>query len=208
MFSTLPKQNFNFWGTFTFSSSNTFNLNWSRILMFQSNHSNYYLRSISCWQVTIDWLIDFNYVNAILSHSHTMTPFDAPWKQAFWKHCGTRRNCSSRAISLCPTVFSTRLDNFLPFSSNLKLSSANSFNSEESKIWYWVTRRQILDWSKLKQSADDNFIFDRNIRKFYKRVENTVGKGEIAQYKQFLLFPQCFQKACFPGASKSVIVWE
>ena len=27
-----------------------------------------------------------------------------------------------------------------------------------------------------------------------KRVENTVGKGEIARYEQFLLFPQCFQK--------------
>ena len=37
---------------------------------------------------------------------------------------------------------------------------------------------------------------------------NTVGKGEIARYEQFLLFPQCFQKACFPGASKGVIVWE
>ena len=33
-------------------------------------------------------------------------------------------------------------------------------------------------------------------------------KGEIARYEQFLLFPQCFQKACFPGASKGVIVWE
>ena len=41
-----------------------------------------------------------------------------------------------------------------------------------------------------------------------KWVENTVGKGEIAHYKQFLHFPQCFQKACFPGASKGVIVWE
>ena len=41
-----------------------------------------------------------------------------------------------------------------------------------------------------------------------KMAENTVGKGEIACYKQFLLFPQCFQKACFPGASKGVIVWE
>ena len=29
-----------------------------------------------------------------------------------------------------------------------------------------------------------------------KRVENTVGKGEIARYEQFLLFPQCFQKTC------------
>ena len=36
---------------------------------------------------------------------------------------------------------------------------------------------KILDWSKLKQSADDNFKFDENSRKFTKQVENTVGKG-------------------------------
>ena len=47
-----------------------------------------------------------------------------------------------------------------------------------------------------------------NGRKLCKWVENTVGKGEIARYEQFLLFPQCFQKACFPGVSKGVIVWE
>ena len=29
------------------------------------------------------------------------------------------------------------------------------------------------------------------------RVENTVGKGEIAHFKQFLLFPQGFQKTCY-----------
>ena len=62
--------------------------------------------------------------------------------------------------------------------------------------------------SKLKRFADDNFKFDKNGRKLSKRVENTVGKGEIARYEQFLLFPQCFQKACFPGASKGVIEWE
>ena len=28
-----------------------------------------------------------------LTHFHTMTPYDAPGKQAFWKHCGKRRNC-------------------------------------------------------------------------------------------------------------------
>ena len=67
---------------------------------------------------------------------------------------------------------------------------------------------KILDWSKLKQFADDNFKFVENSRKFSKRVENTVGKGEIARYEQFLLFPLCFQKDCFPGASKRVIVWE
>ena len=65
-----------------------------------------------------------------------------------------------------------------------------------------------LDRPNLKQSADDNFRFDENSRQFSKRVENTVCKAEIARYEQFLLFPQCFQKACFPGASKAVIVWE
>ena len=35
-----------------------------------------------------------------------------------------------------------------------------------------------------------------------------MGKGEIARYEPFLFFPQCFQKACFRGASKGVIVWE
>ena len=60
----------------------------------------------------------------------------------------------------------------------------------------------------MKEFADDNFKFDKNGRKLSKRVENTVGKGEIARYEQFLLFPQCFQKAFFPGASKGVIVWE
>ena len=71
-----------------------------------------------------------------------------------------------------------------------------------------ITRRQILDSSKLKEFADDNFKFDKNGRKLSKWVENTVGKGEIAHYEQFLHFPQCFQKACFPGASKGVIEWE
>ena len=67
--------------------------------------------------------------------------------------------------------------------------------------------RQILDSFKLKEFSDNNFKFDENGRKLSKRVENTVGKGEIARYEQFLLFLQCFQKACFPGASKGVIVW-
>ena len=66
----------------------------------------------------------------------------------------------------------------------------------------------MLDSSKLKEFADDNFKFDENGRKFSKQLENTVGKEESARNEQFLLFPPCFQKACFPGASKSVIVWE
>ena len=60
----------------------------------------------------------------------------------------------------------------------------------------------------MKEFADNNVNYDENARKLSKWVENTVGKGEIARYKQFFLFTQCFQKACFPGASKGVIVWE
>ena len=50
--------------------------------------------------------------------------------------------------------------------------------------------------SKLKQFADDNFKLDKNGRKFFKKVKNPVGNGEIACYEQFLLFPQCFQNTC------------
>ena len=55
-----------------------------------------------------------------------------------------------------------------------------------------------LDSSKLKKFADDNIKFDKNGGTFLKQVENTLGKGEIARYKQFLLFPQCFQNTCTP----------
>ena len=34
------------------------------------------------------------------------------------------------------------------------------------------------------------------------RVENFVGKGEIARYEQFLLFPQCFQMLSVADVSK------
>ena len=35
---------------------------------------------------------------------------------------------------------------------------------------------------------------EENGGKFSKRIENTAGKGEIACFKQFLLFPQCFKR--------------
>ena len=55
---------------------------------------------------------------------------------------------------------------------------------------------KFLDSSKLKKFADDNFRLDEKGRKLSKWVENTVGKGKIARYEQFLLFPLCFQKPC------------
>ena len=57
-------------------------------------------------------------------------------------------------------------------------------------------KRQILDSSKVKVFADDNLKFDENGGRFSKSVENTVRKGGIARDEQFLLFTQCFLKAC------------
>ena len=34
------------------------------------------------------------------------------------------------------------------------------------------------------------------------------GLKTLWEKEKFLLFPQCFQKACFSGASKGVILWE
>ena len=50
-------------------------------------------------------------------------------------------------------------------------------------------KRQILDPSKLKEFSDDNSKFDEQGKKLSKRIENTVGKGEIAHYNQLVQIP-------------------
>ena len=88
---------------------------------------------------------------------------------------------------------------------NTKNQSYLFINSKQFKL---LPHSKINPLPDDKEFADDNFKFDKNGRNLSKWVENTVGKGEIACYEQFLLFLQCFQKACFPRASKKVIVWE
>ena len=46
----------------------------------------------------------------------------------------------------------------------------------------------------MKEFADDNFKFDENGGNVSKRVENTVGKGEIARYEQFLFSHSVFYR--------------
>ena len=41
---------------------------------------------------------------------------------------------------------------------------------------------KILDWSKMKEFADNNFKFDKNGKEFFKRLEKTVGKGHIFRW--------------------------
>ena len=70
----------------------------------------------------------------------------------------------------------------------------NDDGGKESALVSAVILRIIVN---LKEFADDNFKIDEYSRKFSKPVKkNTVGKGEIALYEQFLLFPQGFQKTC------------
>ena len=79
---------------------------------------------------------------------------------------------SANALKICPK--------FRLFGKELTLSQTTNFRLFQTETEF----------------AHYNFTFDEIERKFTKRVENTVGKGEIVHYKQFFLFLQCFQKTC------------
>ena len=67
---------------------------------------------------------------------------------------------------------------------SLKVTLALPFNP--------LPDEKILDWSKLKEIADDILKCIESEKEVSYRVENIVRKGEIACYKQFLLLSQCF----------------
>ena len=114
----------------------------------------------------------------------TMTIINS--RKEYWPNRGS--NQRPPVLNSCmPT---TQLDAF---------SLANERKGSISNVNLWCLthpNRQLLDSSKLRRFANDNFKSDENGRKFFRRVENTAGKGEIARYEQFLLFPQCFLKTC------------
>ena len=56
--------------------------------------------------------------------------------------------------------------------------------------------------------ADNNFEFGENGGEIFKGVENIVGKGEIARYEQFLLFPRCFLKTYTTDTQKPGLIRE
>ena len=60
-------------------------------------------------------------------------------------------------------------------------------------MWWKIT-----DWIQAEKFADDNFKFDENDRKFFKRIENTMGKGEIVP----------FQKIYVADREKQWLVWQ
>ena len=62
---------------------------------------------------------------------------------------------------------------------------------------YIFPKRQILDPSKLKELEDDNFKLDENGIEFTIRVENKVGKGEIAPKRAISPFLIAFSKGFY-----------
>ena len=87
------------------------------------------------------------------------------------------------------------LDNCFGFYAISTVFQSISSDSSEIHVSWTIFKPFPNDFysSKLKKFEDDNFKFDENGKKFSKRLKNTMGKGEIARYEQFLLFPQCFQ---------------
>ena len=83
------------------------------------------------------------------------------------------------------------------FSSNSKLSAANSFSLEESEICRLgkgqpLPKRQILDSSKLKQFADNNCKFDKTGIKSIQMGRKRCGKRRNCSIRAISPFPTVF----------------
>ena len=87
-----------------------------------------------------------------LTHSQTSPCFCV----SFENNVGKREIACNKQFLLFLTVFSTLLENFLQFSSYLKLSSANSFSLEESKLWH--LRKGLTPYKKKKRVKCDKIL--------------------------------------------------
>ena len=76
----------------------------------------------------------YSFVYKPLSHSHTITPFDAPGNKPFENTVGKGEIARNEQFLLFPQCFLPVWITFFHFCQILKLSSANSFSLEESKI--------------------------------------------------------------------------
>ena len=132
------------------------------------------------------------------------------WGITLVKDCIDRRTCRhdiAEVLKRRHTLYKAKKNRNRPY----------YFRERESSPF---PKQALVDSSKLKEFADDNFKFDEYDGKFsdrvennfsfshrvfkrlvlqirknglqYKSLENSVGKGEIARYEQFLLFPRCF----------------
>ena len=70
---------------------------------------------------------------------------------------------------------------------------------------YPITRRQILDSSKLKESADDHLKFDENGNKLSKRVETLWKKEKLPVTSNFSFSHSVFKRLVSPGRQKVLL---
>ena len=65
-----------------------------------------------------------------------------------------------------------------PLPNNFKIAKFRCLLSD-CKFHLLFPKGQVLDSSKLKDLADNNFKFDKNGAKYSKTVENTMGEGDM-----------------------------
>ena len=60
-----------------------------------------------------------------------------------------------------------------------------------------LLNERIVDISKFKTFTRDKFTVAKMMEYFFEKEENIVGKGENADYQNFLLFPTIFSSELF-----------
>ena len=73
----------------------------------------------------------------LLTLSKQTLAFTCLQYKSFENTVGKGEIARNEQFLLFPTVFSTRLENYLTFSTNMKLLSANPFNLDSLKIVVW-----------------------------------------------------------------------
>ena len=92
---------------------------------------------------------------------------------------GKRESARYEQFLLFPTVFSTLFENFPSFLSNLKLSSANSFSLEESKICRLLNRFEYaFPTRSISSLRKDKFLRFVHIEVFCMMEKHLLQKGE------------------------------
>ena len=89
------------------------------------------------------WLPSFSACPTMVSNALFLTlysiytHFNTSTTDSFWKQCGKRRNCSKRAISSYPTMFSTQSENCIPICQYFDIISLFAAELVEPKIGVW-----------------------------------------------------------------------
>ena len=93
---------------------------------------------------------------------------------------GKSRKCWLTAFSPFTAMFSALSKMNFKFSNTFILLSASGSNVDKSRnlLFYPFSKRQILDSSKVKELADDNFKFDKNGRKVLQMGRKYCGEKE------------------------------